>query len=197
MSAQNPGFERDIATRVGVTFNDLAQQGPDAVLAWLDNAESGASWAPSYDYANIWLGLTAIADHESQCYAIPQWVHVKIRILEALHHHWETRIPPYLGFLSDAIACRVGLICRYGSHSGDTYRDIQIALDWVCGHLTLPIDEVLTMADEWWINPDPEEVTGLRRIRDALYWLSALVECGQVVPDESLQAWLDIRSKLP
>ena len=169
MIVRIPSPDPKTRARSQALFDDLASQPASVALDWLDRVEAGTTWAPALDFASDWAHFLATAGHNGQDYGVAEWIHVVIRVQEALHDHWQRRDPAYSdGFLYDAMVNRSGLICKHGHRPEDPFLDMEIVINWVRGELVVSLDDAKRMAIEWKQSPTRELASTLHQLRRAL-----------------------------
>jgi hypothetical protein len=182
-----------IEAQKGQQENLLLHQSPSEVLNWLRSAWSDPRIMPE---GFNWLGLAEGAGTKANLNADLQWAEVAIRIYEWLASRANDEDIRHSD-LSSAMSLRASMINKKHQTIPDhIVLDSQRIVNWFYSKLNMYDDEVVPMIENWRALP-LDQIRTLKRIKNRLSILKALVAQGYIQPDESLQTWLELYSKLP
>lgn len=169
---------------------------PAEVQSWLDSVLSCRERLPK-DFN--WRLLAENSAHLARWSDDVEWARVGIRVYDWLHsldpHHNDS-----------SMTLRAYFIERLGGVSNDPLLDPNVILRWFYENLPMSFVEAEqgipkcteTIAKGNIQGPDDLQLCReLRQIKNKLNIIALLVESEAVCPDNELQKWLEIRTKIP
>lgn len=161
--------------------------------AWLDGLSIGE---PVGGENFNWEGLAFTAASRARDERSLPWAHVALLIYDVL----EARLPggDSHSVMLSAMNLRAWMIRELGARDGDPVLDPEVIFEWFQGLATLPMEEATRWValDDWRAIP-VEMLLKLRSIKSALNVLALIPEAGLVRKHPELNAWLQVRTRLP
>ena len=182
-----------IEAQRGQQENELLHQSPGEVLNWMRSAWSNPQQVPE---GFNWLGVAEGAGAQANLSADLGWAEVAIRIYEWLAGRANDESIRH-SELSSAMSLRASMMNKRRQTIPDhIVLDSQRIVHWFYDELNVPYDEVVHEVGNWRAL-QLDQIRTLRRIKNRLSMLRSLSAKGYIRPDEGLQRWLELCSKLP
>jgi len=181
-------------------LNELAQQEPTRVRAWLETV-----WAKQPEAAAQfnWLGLFEIAIFSATRAAGAArqqeslaWANVAISIFQLLSDHNQKRAKSVLDKL---MAMRVALIIKFGVVPNHEILDANDIVAWFYRELEMPYSDAAQEAARWPQTLDLNVIRKLRNIKTRLFIIERLLSHDRlpVHVAQALHTWISLKPNLP
>lgn len=174
-------------------LNNLLQQSPSQVIAWLESVWTGQQQAPE---KFNWLGLAEVTAAQARAQGDQAWAQVAIMIYEWLAASGS--LAPTDEYIDSAMTLRAYMIGKKGPVPGDPVLDMDYIVRWFFENLPISYEEAEHKAAfRRWRTANIQEIKALRGIKNRLRVIASLVNSGRLQPDQELNAWLSLRDQLP
>jgi hypothetical protein len=172
-------------------LNQLLQQKPAQVEAWLQNVRSGQENMPE---GFNWLGLAESAAFNARSEADLTWAKVAISIYEELANR--SNDSDRHSFMLSSLNLRAYMVARLGVIPGDAILDSDKIIHYFLSTLKFPYEWVEKKVSNW-TRLELEDIKELRRIKNYLGVIRFLMESGKHDCNPKLKNWLSLQEKLP